>query len=55
MHSYMFLFLKKTQSLNLIQIIQSWCHSTPHKLLYSMPLELILSSLYGYQITALFN
>ena len=32
MHSYMFLFLKKKQSLNLIQIEQTWCHSTPHEL-----------------------
>ena len=31
MHSYMFLFLKKKQSLNLIQIEQTWCHSTPHE------------------------
>ena len=27
MHSYMFLFLEKKQSLNLIQIKQTWCHS----------------------------
>ena len=46
MHSYMFFFLKKKQSLNLIQIEQTWCHSTPHELLYSMPPEQILSSLW---------
>ena len=46
MHSYMFLFLKKKQSLNLVQIEQTWCHSTPHELLYSMPPEQFLSSLW---------
>ena len=46
MHSYMFLFLKKKQSLNLIQIKQTWSHSTPQELLYSMSPEQILSSLW---------
>ena len=46
MHSYMFLFLKKKQSLNLIQIKQTWYHSTPHELLYSMPPVENLSSLW---------
>ena len=37
MHSCKFLFLKEKQSLNFIQIEQTWCHSTPHELLYSIP------------------
>ena len=37
---------KTVTILNLIQIEQTWCHSTPHKLLYSMPPEQILSSLW---------
>ena len=43
MHSYMFLFLKKKQSLNLKQ---TWYHSTPHELLYLMPFVENLSSLW---------
>ena len=46
MHSYMFLFFKKKQSLNLIQIKQTWYHSTPHELPYLiLPVE-NLSSLW---------
>ena len=36
----------KKQSLNLIQIKQTWHHSTPHELLYSMPPVENLSSLW---------
>ena len=46
MDSYMFLFLKKKQSLNLIQIKQTWHHSTPYELLYLMPPVENLSSLW---------
>ena len=34
MHSYKFLFLRKEQSLTLIQIKQTWYHWTPYEFLY---------------------
>ena len=35
-----------------IQIKQTWCHSTPYELLYSMPPEQILSSLWLWNYSA---
>ena len=46
MHSYKFLFLKKKQSLTLIQIEQTCYHWTPYELLYLMPPVEILSFLW---------